>query len=127
MAVTAPTGVRRSAGVNLALGVLVMLVPFLFGADVTASHHWNNWTFGFIIVLLAALTLFGPGRPREGGRALGVLHLVLGGWIAVSAPLVARIAVPDLYLILNAVLGVAIIGAALWSLQSATRAQHRRV
>lgn len=71
---------RAVSGVNVLLGLWLVLSPWLLRYSDEATATWNQVVVGSLVVLLAAVRATRPrSRPRVGWVTVG-----LGLWVAVS-------------------------------------------
>lgn len=72
--------IARFSGWNVALGIWVLISPFVLGHSQSNAFLWNNIVLGIVIGILALVRSSGAD-PRGGTSWLNVL---LGIWLIIS-------------------------------------------
>jgi hypothetical protein len=68
------------SGVNIFLGLWLIVAPFLLGYSDTAAPLWNDIILGVAIALLAAIRVFGALKTPS----VSWTNVVLGAWLVVA-------------------------------------------
>ena len=69
--------VHWASGINLLLGLWLILAPFVLGYSGIRESLWNDIVIGAIIAILAAIRIFTPLQYRS----LSWWNFALGGWL----------------------------------------------
>lgn len=78
-AASQPGPIKVASGINFLLGVWFFVSPWVFGAY-THPSSWNNWIFGVVIAVLAAIRFYNPA----GLRIFSWVNMAIGIWVFCS-------------------------------------------
>jgi hypothetical protein len=76
------TTTKGLSGINVLLGIWLVVSPFLFGA--TAASAWNLFIVGAAIAIVAGFNFFRTTQGREVVAGASGVVAVLGLWMAIS-------------------------------------------
>jgi hypothetical protein len=107
--------IRTASGINILLGIWLIIAPFVLGYSNIERATWNAIIVGVLVLAMAAVRISDPAR-RPG---LSWANMVLGIWLILSPFIMdySRFAEP---LWNDIICGVVIAGMAAWS-AAATR------
>jgi hypothetical protein len=113
--------VRTASGINIILGLVLIVSPWLFGYhSVGLPALWNSVAVGALIAVLATNRTFFP-RVSTG---LGWANLLLALW-TIASPWIYGYTANSRALGENAILGVVMAGLAIWGTTASTVERHR--
>lgn len=101
---------RTASGLNIVAGLWLIIAPFVLVYYEAVTPMWNDIIIGLLLVCLAGLRV---SRPITSAWASWV-NVALGVWL-VLAPFVLGYAALATPLWNDIVLGIVVIGLALWS------------
>lgn len=105
---------RGRAWTSLVLGVLIFLVPFVFGATPAsgyANFAWNDYVVGVVVVILAAIGIWAAANRASVMAWSEGINALLGLW-ALILPFVVDRTASAMYA--NVVLGIVLVVVAGW-------------
>jgi hypothetical protein len=100
--------------VNVALGVWLIVAPFILATGFNPTSMWNAIVVGAVVALVALAMPYVTLAEYA--------NMLLGGWLIVS-PFVLRFTDLSTAAWNAFIVGILVLGAALWALPSASRAQ----
>jgi len=117
--------VATASGLNLLLGVWLVVAPWVLDyADVTAAG-WNQVTIGIVVAVLALARVAAPYRFAS----LSWVNAVLGAWLVVAPfllPYEGGGSAPAAVLWNDIVVGLAILALGVWSAVATQRSDAGR-
>lgn len=75
------TTVRGASGLNIILGIWLIISPWVLGYSGLPWPLWNNIVCGVIIALLAAARVWSPGT----GPGVSWVNALIGVWLIVAS------------------------------------------
>jgi len=78
MANTSATDRKPQDGINLILGIVLFVSPWVIGFAATTPAAWNAWIVGAVLALVAVTALWAVAEWEEW------VNFVIGVWMVVS-------------------------------------------
>jgi hypothetical protein len=91
----APRGgnqIRFASGLNVLLGIWLIIAPFIFAA--TPAAFWNSLLVGIFVLILASTRM---SRPAADTRALSWTNAVVGIWLIIAPFVLDYVALADFW------------------------------
>jgi SPW repeat-containing protein len=112
--------VRTASGINLILGVWLIISPWVYGYALNESNSTSSSVVVGLLVLIFAALRYNTPHARTG---LSWANIVLGVWTVLS-PWIFSFMNSTAYVVNSIVVGCVIVALAIWS-GSATVTEHR--
>lgn len=113
------TQVRAASGLNILLGLWLILAPWALAYSVIETATWNSVIVGLAVTLLAAIRLANPLRFE----ALSWLNFALGLWLILS-PFLLNFQEVDSAMWNSVVVGLIILVPSAWSAAASKTQGH---
>jgi hypothetical protein len=114
------TQIRTASGINLVLGIWLIISPWIYGYATTARNAMASSIIVGILVLIFGILRYNAPHSRT---VLSWANLILGIWTLLS-PWIFSFMTSTAYITNSVVVGILIAALAIWS-GSATIAEHR--
>jgi hypothetical protein len=114
------TQIRTASGINLVLGIWLIISPWVYGYATTARNAMASSVIVGILVLIFGILRYSAPHSRT---VLSWANLILGIWTLLS-PWIFSFMTSTAYITNSVVVGILIAALAIWS-GSATVAEHR--
>jgi hypothetical protein len=110
---------QAASGINILSGIWLVVAPFALGFADSEAAMWNHVLVGLLVAALAATRALAPDR-RE---SFSWTNVALGVWM-LAAPWVLQYSDIEVARNNSIIVGLVIIGLAVWSSMETNRAHH---
>ncbi|HZD11622.1 MAG TPA: SPW repeat protein [Candidatus Binatia bacterium] len=102
--------VKVASGLNVLLGIWLLVAPFILGYSGVAAGLWNDIIVGALVLILAGVRVWKPAHNRW----LSWTNVLLGIWLA-AAPFILGYSEIAAAMWNDIIVGIAIIVLGAWS------------